>query len=393
MHQEFYHVLCLIFVGAGLLATIALTFRQSLLLAYIALGALIGPWGLAWIPEPAMVQQIGDFGILFLLFLLGLNLDPRSLWHLLKQTAWVTLLSSGLFAFFGASIAYFSGFVPFECLIVGIAMMFSSTILGVKLLPTTVLHHQKTGEIIISVLLLQDMIAIFVLLLLKSMATGHLPENNLVWYEIFRSLLALPVFVFLAFLAERFLLTPLLRRFNRIHEFIFLIAIAWCLACGALAEFLYLSFEMGAFIAGVVLAVGNISRFIAESLKPLRDFFLILFFFALGARMDLFALKNIWLQASVLAMGALLCKPPIFKYLLRHTQPSEASSWEVGVRMGQISEFSLLVAYYAFNLELIGERASYLIQSATLMTFVASSYWIVKRYPTPIAAVDRLRRD
>ena len=113
----------------------------------------------------------------------------------------------------------------------------------------------------------------------------------------------------------------------------------------------------------------------------------------MGAGLDLSLLKAVLLPASLLAFLMMTVKPIVFKFLLRHTQPSEPLSWELGMRLGQISEFSLLVAYYAQELMLISELASYLIQTATIMTFIASSYIIVARYPTPIATSDRLRRD
>lgn len=371
------------------MATLALVTRQSLLIAYIALGMLLGPWGLALVKEPEMIQNVGNFGIIFLLFLLGLHLNPRNLLHLLRQTMAVTVLSATLFAMIGYMVAKVAHLSTNEAVIVGLSMMFSSTLLGLKLLPTTILHHQRTGEIIISVLLLQDIIAIFVLLGLQSIGS----EQGFTWREMAKPIVGLPGLLIFAFLFEKYCLSKIIRRFNRIHEFIFLMAIAWCLGIGELAEKLHLSFEIGAFIAGISLATSPIARFIAESLKPLRDFFLILFFFSLGAGLDLPLLQAVLLPASLLATLMMTLKPIVFKCLLRHTQPSDALSWELGMRLGQISEFSLLVAYYAQELNLISELASYLIQTATIMTFIASSYIIVAHYPTPIATNDRLRRD
>ena len=92
-------------------------------------------------------------------------------------------------------------------------------------------------------------------------------------------------------------------------------------------------------------------------------------------------------------MVILLGKPVIFRILLRNAGEASGRSREVGLRLGQISEFSLLIAVLALDLHIIGERASYLIQAATLLTFMISTYFIVLRYPTPIALSDKLRRD
>ena len=156
---------------------------------------------------------------------------------------------------------------------------------------------------------------------------------------------------------------------------------------------LHLSPEIGAFIAGIAVATQPISRFIAESLRPLRDFFLVVFFFALGAAFDLTAMQGVLLPALALALISLVVKPLVFRKLWMFAGESEARSREVGVRLGQVSEFSLLIAVLATQSQVISMQASYLIQLATLITFIVSSYVIVLRYPTPIATSDRLRRD
>lgn len=378
----------LIFTGAALLATLALYARQALIVAYIVLGLAFGPWGLGLVTDPDVIRQTSAIGIMFLLFLLGLNLHPQKLWLLLQEAMVVTGVSALLFALLGAAGGYLLGFAWLESLLVGACLMFSSTIIGLKLLPTTVLHHQRTGEIMISILLLQDMIAILILLGLQALGRGEMPLPDLGML-----LLSLPGLVLFAYLAERYVLIRLIRRFDKIQEYIFLVAIGWCMGVAELANTLGLSHEIGAFIAGVALATNPIARFIAESLKPLRDFFLVLFFFSLGASFNLSILQEILLPALLLAVAILLIKPLVFRWLLRRSDETGERALEIGVRLGQISEFSLLIAVLGLDLGVMSHRASYLIQMATLFTFIASSYFIVLRYPTPIATSDKLRRD
>ncbi len=389
MHQEpIAYTIFLIFTGAAVLATLALYARQALLVAYIVLGALLGPWGLGLVSDPEVVKQTAHIGIMFLLFLMGLDLNPHELFHLVRKTTAVTVLSSLLFAGLGAGIAWAFGFSLSECLLVGVAMTFSSTIIGLKLLPTTVLHHQRTGEVIISILLLQDLIAIVLLLFLRG---GGQEQAGLV--EVLLFLLSLPALILAAWLFERYVLIRLIAKFDQIKEYIFLMAIGWCLGVAELASFLGLSFEIGAFIAGVALATNPIAQYVATSLKPLRDFFLVLFFFSLGAGFDLTMLGGLLLPAVALALVMLACKPPVFRWLLLRTGESEKRSHEIGFRLGQMSEFSLLVAVLALDLGVIGAEASYLIQLSTMLSFLVSSYLIVLRFPTPIAVSDRLRQD
>ena len=378
----------LIFTGAAVLATLALYARQSVLVAYILLGMLLGPSALGLVRDIQLLQDLSHVGIVFLLFLLGLNLHPQDLWRMFRKATVVTLASSILFGALGSATAWAFGYNTAESIVIGAAMMFSSTIIGLKLLPSTALHHQHSGEIIISVLLLQDLIAILILLVLHGL-TGASDG----WHRASALSLTLPGFMLFAFGFSRFVLVRLLARFDTIQEYVFLLAIGWCLGMAELSEALGLSPEIGAFIAGIALATEPISRFIAESLKPLRDFFLVVFFFSLGAAFDLSAMNQVWAPALVLAAVGLLVKPEVFRRLWIREGESPALAREVGVRLGQISEFSLLIAVVATQSNVISMKASYLIQLATLITFIASSYFIVLRYPTPIAVSDKLRRD
>jgi Kef-type K+ transport system membrane component KefB len=380
--------LFLIFFGAAMIATLAMTARQSLIIAYIAVGLLIGPSGFALIHDPTLMQNIANVGIIFLLFLLGLNLNPQELYRMARETSIVTGASSILLLLLGYLFSQLFGFGVVESLVIGSALIFSSTIIGLKLIPTTVLHHQHTGEIIISVLLLQDIIAIILLLVLDGSA-----GESFNWINLLKPLITLPLLVLATWMIEKYLLIRLIRSFDRIQEYIFLLAIGWCLGVAEAAEFMGLSYEIGAFIAGVSIATSPIALFIAESLKPLRDFFLIIFFVSLGANFDLSVLGEIWVAALGLAMIAIFIKPLLYHFLLRFSRETSGRSIEVAVRLGQMSEFSLLLAVLAVEMQIISDQVGYLIQFATLVSFVVSSTYVVMVYPTPIALSDKLRRD
>lgn len=388
VEDEIIYYLFLIFSGAAILATIALYARQTMIVAYIFLGILLSPSALNMVPDVHLIRQFADIGIIFLLFLLGLNLHPQKLYKLFSHTLLITLVSSSVFAVTGLFFSLLASFELTDAILIGVAMMFSSTIIGLKLLPTTVLHHQYTGELIISILLLQDIIAIIILLLIPVKGLTEISYSNLIIL-----LLALPGLVLFAHLLQKYVLSYLLMKYDTIQEYVFLLAIGWCLGIAELAKWLGLSAEIGAFVAGVAIAASPISTFIAEKLKPLRDFFLILFFFALGATSQLEMIADVFIPALVLALIMLILKPIVFKQLMsRAGEPVELST-EVGIRLGQISEFSLLIAVLAMAQGLMSERALSLIQACTLLTFIISPYLIVFRYPTPIAVNPDLRRD
>jgi Kef-type K+ transport system membrane component KefB len=390
MHnQTVFYTIFLIFAGASLLSTLVLYTRQSLLVAYIILGALLGPWGLKLVSDVTVIKQVGDIGILFLLFLLGLHLQPQNLVHMLKKITWIAVVSSVLFAGVAYLIGRWFGLSEMDSWILGAAMMFSSTIIGLKLLPTTILHHQHTGELMISVLLMQDLIAILVLILINAARTG----GALTWDDMILTATALPLLALVAFVTERYVLVKLFARFDRTQEYVFLLSIGWCLGLSFFSQVLGLSEDIGAFIGGVALASSPISLYIAESLKPLRDFFLVMFFVSIGATFNFGSVSQVMIPAVILSGLILLIKPVLFQWLLVRSGEKEQVAKEVGVRLGQASEFSLLVGSIAISSHLIADATANLIQATTILTFIVSSYTVVMKYPTPIALSDPMRRD
>lgn len=389
MHADtFVFSVFLIFAGAALLASLALFSRQPLIIAYIVLGMLIGPHGLNFVEDSQTLSSIGRIGIMFLLFLLGLDLQPRNFSQILSRTAIVTVGSALLLGGMGFVFCYLLNFTVLECILIGVAIGFSSTIIGIKLLPTTVLHHKHVGEMLVAILLVQDILAIAMLIVMSSVTKGGGDAGMVI-----KLVLGLPALIIGAFLVVRYVILPLIMRFDRFQEYIFLLAIGWCLAVAQVAETLHLSFEIGAFIAGITLANSPIAQWIATHLKPLRDFFLILFFFTIGASINLSLLGEIWWAAILLAALVIVSKPWCYRFFLVASGESKGTAWEVGWRLGQISEFSLLISYMGLETALMGERAASLLQTAAILTFMLSTYIVVLRYPSPIAVSDRLRRD
>ncbi len=388
MSEHLFQSFFLIFTGAAVIASLALYTRQPLLVAYIALGALLGPFGFGLISDVNLVTEMSHIGIIFLLFLLGLDMQPKALLSVLQKATSVGLVSSAIFAIMGYAIGFTFGFSHQENLVIGMAMMFSSTIIGIKLLPTTVLHHKHTGELMVGLLLFQDFLAILCLMVLLS---GDLDQVNA--GEFAMTIAALPVLGLAAYLFVRFILLKLIAKFDRFHEYIFLLAIGWCMGLAEVAHQIGLSAEIGAFIAGITIATSPIAQYIAISLKPLRDFFLILFFFSLGARFNIGLLDDVIIASLVLAAAVLIIKPITFRVLLGRMSEKKALAWDIGFRLGQISEFSLLIVFVAISNGVIGDRASVLIQATAIMTFLVSSYIVIFNYPNPIAVSDRLRRD
>jgi Kef-type K+ transport system membrane component KefB len=197
----------------------------------------------------------------------------------------------------------------------------------------------------------------------------------------------------MSFIIVRYGITKLLLKFDVIKEYTFVLALGWGLLIAGVAKMLGLSLEMGAFIAGVSLATVPIALVIAEDLKPLRDFFLILFFFSIGAEFDLVISQQLLVPGLIITTLLMIAKPVIFNLGFKAIGEQPKNSVELGVRLGQASEFSLLIAFSALAAGLIEERSSYLIQLVVVLTFVASTYWVVNAYPTPISFKRGQRKD
>ena len=345
-----------IFLGAAVLSSVALYARQPIIIAYIALGMALGPHGFSLVTDMALVSGAGHVGIILLLFLLGLDMKPVALWNSLRQSTLVALLSTALFAVTGFGVSRLFGFGSQDAVLIGAALIFSSTIIGIKLLPTTVLHHRHLGELMIALLLFQDLMAIIVLVLMESAGTDSTSLRALL-----APLLTLPLLGFISWLSVKTVLLALIKRFDRYHEYIFLLSIGWCLGMAELSIWLGLSAEIGAFIAGISIASSPIAQYIAISLKPLRDFFLVVFFFSVGS-------------------GLVMCEEPKL-------------AWNLGLRLGQCSEFALLIAFLGVSKGLLGEAAATLIQAVTIITLLVSSYLVVLTLPNPIALKADLRKD
>lgn len=381
VESTFLFIMFTIFFGAAVLSTFALFSRQSLMIAYILLGILLGPWGLNIIPDATLVEEIGNVGVIFLLFLLGLHLDPYNMLHSLKKSSWVTCLGSLLFMMMGYGMGSAMGFSHMDSVVIGLSMMFSSTIISLKLLPSGLIHNTTVGEFMISVLLIQDLIAMVTLLVLPNLGGGS-GFSSLAF-----AIVALPMLIIIAFVIEELILAPLFEQFERNREYLFLLAIAWCLGMAQLSEVFSLSHEMGAFIAGVAVASDSrVSLYLAKSLEPLRDFFLVMFFFSVGATYDFGLVGEIMYSLIGLSVVMLVFKPYTFRIFLAQVGETIPQSWELGYRLGQGSEFSLLLVKAAIDAGVVSIGAASLIQGVTVVSFVVSSFWVVRYYATPVSS-------
>lgn len=212
------------------------------------------------------------------------------------------------------------------------------------------------------------MLAILVILFI----TGEQSDHVLVTFAMLTGKFTL--LCLLSFFGVRFVMIPLLTKFDVVQEYTFLATLAWCLLMAETAHFFGLSYEMGAFVAGISIASCKVALVIAERLKPLREFFLILFFFAIGSKLDLFLEPRLLLAAIIFGAILVPLKAFFFRFAFRKTGETPELSQQLSIRLAQSSEFSLLVAFSALSMGVLSEKGAMVIQVTTIVTFIISTY-------------------
>jgi Kef-type K+ transport system membrane component KefB len=399
MNESLILELAVVIVAAAVLAVLADLARQPILIAYIAAGLAFGPhspWpALALVRHTDFIEGAGALGLVLLLFLLGIVLHPDRLVNMFRRASLITLGTSAVFFAigFGAAEAV-SALAPVafpltlaEAFYIGCAAAFSSTLLVVKLLPTRRLHESAVGTLAIGILIVQDVLAIGILIAMGAGAAAARAEAAVYW-QVPLGIAMLAA----AFPAEQYALRPLMRKAEAYPELLLVLALAWCLLLAEGSRHLGFSREIGAFVAGLTLARSPVSLYIWEKVAPLRDFFIILLFFSLGARVDVVGMLPALPLAAVLAMVLALVKPYLFSAVLRVAGTESALAREAGWRLGQSSEFAFVIGLLALVQGFIGQAAFDVILLATLISLVLSTYLVVLKYPTPLGVSEDLRQ-
>jgi len=367
--------------ASALLAWLAVVLRQPLIIAYVTCGLAAGPWGLRLVASSDFLEAVSQFGIILLLFHAGIVLHPRRLKELAWRTASITLgqcLIAGAMIF-GAGLLLRLGLGP--SLYLSLALMFSSTILVIKLLPTVTLHHQRMGAYAIAILIAQDIMAVSLVMFIGGQ--GH----PLVIF-VKGLMLATATLLF-----EQYVLRRMMMLAERYREILFLLSIGWGLGSAWIGQAIGFSPQVAAFVAGVALARSPLALFISEGLKLFRDFFLVFFFFVLGAQLDLSAMSS-WLLAIAILIPVIILGRYLGYFLLfRLNGENRTFSREAGLRLSQASEFALIIALAARQYGRIDDRLLQLIMLTTLLSMIISSYLVVFLLPTPLGITEGMKQD
>ncbi|MBA4397949.1 MAG: sodium:proton exchanger [Syntrophus sp. (in: bacteria)] len=365
-------------IGVSILAATALgfvfqLFRQPVILGYLVAGALIGPEvGFKLVSKPANIDVISEIGLILLLFIIGLELNPKKLLSSGRQLFYAgvgqfilcVLIGLGFFLLLGYELS--KGRI--DALYLALFCALSSTAIVVKLLYDKFELDTLPGRMTLGILIFQDLWAIMILALQPHFMN---PEIMLVVMALGKSLALLAI----GFLLSKYLLRWIFEKISKTPEMVVAMSIAWCAFMAGTGAWIGLSMEMGALIAGVAISTFPYSVHVTAKVLPLRDFFLTLFFLSIGMKIPI-PDPLMLLMAAVIVLFVILSRFLTIYPILSLAGSGRRTSFIVSLNLSQVSEFSLVVAAIGVGHGHIEQRLMSLIIYAMAITSVLSSYFI-----------------
>ena len=370
MEADIFTELSLVLVVVALVAGVMRLLRQPLILGYILTGILVGPIALNLIHAKEAFEGFSEIGIALLLFIIGMGMNITVIRSLGKVS--VVTASAILFLVGGSGFAacLALGFDLATSLIMGLALFFSSTIIILKALSDKREVSRLHGQIAIGVIIIDDIVATLAMVAVTAMGQGDsLDAQDIGW-------LALKAFGlgFLLLVAGAKIIPSLSKQFAKSQEYLFLFAVAWGFGIASLFGLAGFSHEVGALFAGVALASLPYATEMSTRLKPLRDFFVVLFFVSLGEQFIFDDFGSIFMPAIILSLIVIIGKPLFVMASLGVLRYTKLTSFKAGVHLSQVSEFSIVLVVLASQLSVIDSRATSIITLVALITIAVSSY-------------------
>ncbi|PIT92208.1 MAG: sodium:proton exchanger [Candidatus Harrisonbacteria bacterium CG10_big_fil_rev_8_21_14_0_10_42_17] len=357
---------------AAVLGIIARLLNQPILLAYLVTGALIAGFDVFHFESGETLQTFSDLGITFLLFLVGLEMNYEAVRLVGRQSLVIgigqILFTSGI----GYVLSSALGFSPLYALYIAIALSFSSTVVVIQFLSDKKDLNSLYGKLSIGMLLVQDVVAIVILVLLASIETDGVPSALPIIFTFVKAFLLFGGTLWLG----RSLMPRLFDTIGRSRELLFISSLAWVFMVAAFVENIGFSIEIGGFLAGLSLANSSENFQIANRVKPLRDFFILIFFVLLGSSVTLSSFSGLFLPIAILSLFVLIGNPLIVFVLMGLMGYRKRTTFLTGVAIAQISEFSLILAALGLRIGHLDETIVSMITAVGVVTILISSYMI-----------------
>jgi Kef-type K+ transport system membrane component KefB len=375
MVNELVFSFSVVFISISALSVLATYTRQPLVVAFITAGLLIGPAGFDLIGDKEFFEAIGHIGIILLLFLVGLELDPRDFaLRAVKFLPLTVLASAANFTImFFVGWLFQIGLVP--SLFLAGAFMFSSTAVVIKIIKDTWGVEEEVHDACVSILIIQDVIAVLALLIISSYQVSNAFDP----LTFIRFVMVGIALLILALAVERFLVGKIFHMHKDQMDVLILLGLAWCFFFAELAEYLQFSREIGAFIAGLSITYFPRNKYHAfmQRSATLRDFFVILFFFILGANADWGVLREYWQLIAVVVLLSVIGKPIVYYFATKLDHINRSQQLEVSLRLGQMSEFSVILLLAGVSAGQIGKDFLIVVEMIMFLSIIFSNYLVM----------------
>lgn len=351
--------------------------KLPLLIAYILVGLILSLTSFLNIQEFSALSFLPEIGIAFMLFLVGMELDLREIRNLGRPILVAGILQIVITSIIGASLARLFNFGPAESWYLGVGLAFSSTVVVVKLLLDKNELTSLFGKLSLGILLLEDLLAVLILLAL-TVSPSFFELGYQQAFPLFIFLIKVFLLFALAVIINRLLLSKIFKLVSDSVELLFLTALAWCFIYVSIANMIGFSTLIGAFLAGLVLATSPYHFQIQSKIKPLRDFFVALFFVYLGTQVNFsyLYLNQNYLLILFFTVYALLAKPIIFLLTLGIFGFRKHTMFATAINLSQISEFSLILLVVGLQKDIVSPAALTTIALTGVLTIIASSVMI-----------------
>lgn len=366
-------ILVVLSIGIIFISFIFKLLKQPYVIAYILVGVVMGPYGFKLITDEALISNLGSFGLVLLLFFIGMEISLPKLianWRIPVMGTLIQVIFSLGFVWLAGS---FLGWQSNQVIVFGFVISLSSSAIVISFLSDKGLLKTYFGQNIIGILLVQDILVVPMLILLNYLS-GEAISGADVFKQISGGLLIMGITAWV--LKKKEIHFPFGRHIRKDHEIQVFIAFAFCFGFSLLTAFFDLSSALGAFVAGIIISKAKETTWVHQSLHAFRIVFVALFFVSVGMLIDLgFLVDNLGV-VTIMVLLAFVTNNFINAIIVRLLGESWHDSLYTGAILAQIGEFSFILGATAYFTGLIAEHTYQLVISTISVTLIVSPFWI-----------------
>lgn len=371
MHHNAFIELSLVIITTLVVCGLLKMLKQPVLIGYVLAGLLLSQNFFNVLSTNDGLATFSQIGISFLLFMVGLGLNPKSIKEIGKTAFFTTIIQISICTFIYYLISRIFGFSDIGALYIGLGLSFSSTIIIMKILTDKMTLNTLPGKLSVGILIIQDLIAMIILMVISATSKGGEITTTIILT------VSKGLFLFgLLYIISVQIIPYLMKKIAHTQELLMLFSIGWCMALASVFYLMDFSIEIGALLAGVSLALSPYRHEISAKIKPLRDFFIMLFFVFLGAQISFKELSSLILPLIVLTLMVLTINPLVIAFLIGKQGYTKKTSFLTGSNFSQLSEFSLILAALGLKVGHLNSSTLSLLTLLGLLTITGSTYLI-----------------